>query len=167
VQKRAAMFYFKVTRLVTWVVICVGTMSCQPLGSHAAGEAEKSDDSAKAIEKRGQRVLSKEDILQAVDRYFGLGRYRLIYDEGNAGWKESAMRRIYGLTRSNINDDELERAIREKWPMLKGHDYQVVQYLSPSPRPGQYGGRDGGGTVLVDRETGKMLAVLNIWGWVQ
>jgi hypothetical protein len=111
-------------------------ISCKPSGKKAVPSGPN-DSSAGGHGEMRKTVLSREQIIKIADgaaRKNGLDpeKTEVFYDEGNAEWKQ---------------------VVAKPWPKLEGHDFQAVSYWHRPPIP------EGGLWILVDRNTGKILAV--------
>jgi hypothetical protein len=154
--------------LSVWIAACAGTTSCRLVDSKATGDRTQTDSSKKQAEKRDNRLLSKEEIVEAANRAarqrgYKLAKYDIFYDEGNAGWR-------YLVTRVSPPEYEPENGrpvwpegafeanLRSRWPKLESHDYQAVIYYRRPPA-GRSPGIQGRTWVLVDRNTGEVLLV--------
>ena len=149
--------------LLVAVVACTATISCSP------------SDSRVGSEKAGKRVLTRDKIIKAADSVFRRRafppEYVAFFDEGNARWRESAGWWIWPIgfdergqmrPRPEVTGAELDAAIVRKWPVLSGHAYQVIEYgFPPVNGASSY---DGGARVLVDKNTGEVLVMLDAFG---
>jgi hypothetical protein len=97
--------------------------------------------------------------------------WKPVIDEGNVRWREIPLRKHYKPHREDghyvwpvVKDDELDAAIVEDFPMLKGHDYQALWYRE-IPR-GLLRTLDGELCILIDRNTGEVLIAVNGGGRV-
>ncbi len=96
-------------------IMCVGTTSCKRSRTKMVEGQPKGD---------GKNVLSREQIIQIANgeahrQGFDPETLTVFYDEGNSHWRTRA-----GSARPLTRDD-VEAAILDLWPKLKGHDYQA------------------------------------------
>lgn len=154
----------KATHLL-WVAVvaCMAAISCSP------------SDLPIGSKKTAGRVLTREEIVEAANsaaRQRGSVPPGWIgsLDEGNDHWKMFVRLLIWSkrykergreLLLPEVTDEELDAAIVQGWPMLNGHDYQVVEYTPPDGPA-----MDGTMLVLVDRNTGEVLVTLDTFGRV-
>jgi hypothetical protein len=176
-DKDLAMNHSKLMHLLLLSVTAMGFMgvtSCAP--------SKPPTIAAKEEPLRSKRVLTKEEIIAAADAVvqqcvMSNKGYEISLDEGNATWKTAARWRLLPYSRggrheastAKADEDELNAKIVERWPMLAGRDYQVVS-CSGKPVICHFGDVqialgdiDGGLTVLVDRNTGKVLLAIDAW----
>ncbi len=154
--------------LLISMIACAGGLSCKPSESQAIADRESP--------QKDKRVLSKQEMVaiatKAGPRY---GRdpntWEPFIDERNVTWRDFALRRHYRphfedlhMVWPVVKDDELDAAIAEDFPMLKGHDYQTLWYAYRLPGP--FYDLDTETCILIDRNTGETLAVVGAFGQV-
>jgi hypothetical protein len=154
--------------LLVCMMGCAGGISCKSSQSQAVvGKGKPQND---------KRVLAEQemiDIATAVGRQYDRdpAEWEAVVDEGKAEWREYAVWLLWRpnrdkdgnpMPRPTVSDDELEAAVLKRWPMLKGHDYQVLWYSWRSP--GFVAMVDMARAILIDRNTGEILLALGQWG---
>jgi hypothetical protein len=117
-------------------------------------------------DKAGEKALSKDRIIllaNSAARQEGFNpedpeKCKTVYDEANVNWREL----VRGHTSPKIDAQRhaawppidspiIDEVMLQRWPHLKGRDYQVVTYWHKPPE------MDGGFWVLVDRKTGEIV----------
>jgi hypothetical protein len=155
--------------LLAWVVVCAGTTSCRLVDSRGPGEKNQIDGSGTQMEKGGKKVLSEREIIAAANRAarrhgFNLARYHVAYDKDNAGWRYGVTRMSPGIIKDGRYiwpEGAFEANLHRHWPELESHDYQAVIYYGRSSRNEPVGGIEGRTWILVDRNTGEVLLVVD------
>jgi hypothetical protein len=139
-----------------------------------------SSDSQSVLEKAGKRVLSRQEILdlasaEAREQGWDIEGWGLVPDEEcpspRQKWKTFTTRKFFpdncdanGYVRSDVPDDQLQKAILTCWPMLNGHEYQAFWYRNRTRQADR--GNDTARRILLDVNTGEVLVVLTQRGEV-
>jgi hypothetical protein len=137
-------------------VMCTCMTSCRRPKTQMVEEKQGTHGPEGQPKGGGKNVLSREEIIRTANaearrQGFDPETHTVFYDEGNCHWRTRA-----GPARP-VTREDAEAEILDRWPELKGYDYQAVEYMVPRvPKRGLislarplY--------VLVDRNTGEVL----------
>jgi hypothetical protein len=136
----------------------------------------KSSDSRSASARAEKVALSKGELIRiaaAVAPQYDIdpNEWKPSIDEDNAGWRMFILQHRYRANYENeqlvwpvVKDDELDGVIVRDFPMLRDRDYQSLWYFEVPSGPIRTW--DGERVILIDRNTGEVLVVVDVHGRV-
>ncbi len=154
--------------LLVWMVTCAVVASCRSLDSQAVAE-KKELQSVRRILSKGEMIAVATAAASQYDH--DPNEWEPVIDGGNAAWRRFVLRGHYQPRFEDshavwpvVNDDELDAVIVKDFPMLKDRDYQALWYRDLSPGP--FFDLDAKLCILIDRNTGEILAAVDRRGVV-